>query len=131
MRIQDHMPRPAKIDGTNKPTKLMGALVHQVLCNNLLTVLDSYTKFKAHEDFDVSYTMLKRVISGVMQHGGSYYKKLDQEKEDGDEEDTTPKWKHKRPNTVYVALAKKQKVTKVAKIVNVSIVVSHTTPARN
>ena len=108
------MPRPAKIDGRDKPTELLGALVHWFMHNNLITVLDSYTRLYAHKDFKVSYQALKRVISGVTQHGGSYYKRLDQEKEDGDEDDTAPKCKCKRPNPVDVALAKKQKVTKVA-----------------
>ena len=34
-RIQDHMPRPVKLDGTDEDTKLLGALVHWVMCNNL------------------------------------------------------------------------------------------------
>ena len=55
-----------------------------------LTVLDSYTKWQAHLDFDVSYTVFKRVISGVWQHGGSYYKKVEQEKEDGEDDNNTP-----------------------------------------
>ena len=104
-RIQDHMPRPAKIDGTDKPTKLLGALVHWVMLNNLLMVLNSYTRQQAHEDFDVSLTVFKGVISGVWQHGGSYYKRLEQEKEYGDEDDTAPKRKCKMPYPVDVALA--------------------------
>ena len=28
------MPRPAKLDGTDLPTKLLGTLVHWVMCNN-------------------------------------------------------------------------------------------------
>ena len=43
-RIQYHMPRPDRIDGTDKPTNFLGALVHWVMRNNLLTVLDFYTK---------------------------------------------------------------------------------------
>ena len=108
------MPRPAKINGTDKPTKLLGALVHWVMHNNLLTVLNSYTKWQAHIDFIVSYTVFKRVISGVWQHRGSYYKKLEQEQVEGDDGDTTPKRKRKAPNPVDVALAKKRKVTSSA-----------------
>ena len=43
-RIQDHMPRPAKLDGTDLPTKLLGTLVHWVMRNNLLTRLNMYTR---------------------------------------------------------------------------------------
>ena len=43
-------------------------------------------RHKGYEDFNIFHTMLKRVILGVMQHGGSYYKMLDQEREDGNEE---------------------------------------------
>ena len=64
-RDSNDMPRPAKVDGTDLPTKLLGALVHWVMSNNLLTKLNTYTKWQAHLDFDVSYTVFKRVISGV------------------------------------------------------------------
>ena len=75
-RVQDHMPRPVKLDGTDEDTKLLGALVHWVMRNNLLTGLNMYSAIQASRDFDVSYTKLKRVITGVWQHGGSYYKRL-------------------------------------------------------
>ena len=38
--IQDHMPRPVKLDGTDEDTKLLGALVHWVMHNNLLTIVN-------------------------------------------------------------------------------------------
>ena len=72
-RIQDHMPRPVKLDGTDEDTKLLGALVHWVMHNNLLTRLNTYSAIQPSRDFDVSYTELKRVITGVWQHEGSYY----------------------------------------------------------
>ena len=75
-RIQDHMPRPVKLNGTDKDTKLLGALVHWIMCNNLLTMLNTYLAIQVSRDFDVSYTKLKRVITGVWQHGGSYYERL-------------------------------------------------------
>ena len=34
-RIQDHMPRPVKLDCTDEDTKLLRALVHWVMRNNL------------------------------------------------------------------------------------------------
>ena len=70
------MPGPVKLDGTDEDTKLLGTLVHWVMCNNLLTRLNMYSAIQASKDFDVSYTKLKRVITGVWQHGGSYYKRL-------------------------------------------------------
>ena len=75
-RIQEHIPRPVKFDGTDKDTKLLGALVHWVMHNNQLTRLNTYSAIQASRDFDVSYTKLKRVITGVWQHRGSYYKRL-------------------------------------------------------
>ena len=74
-RIQDHIPRPVKLDGTDKDTKLLGALVHWVMHNNLLTRLNMYSALQASRDFNVSYTQLKRVITGVWQRGGSYYER--------------------------------------------------------
>ena len=53
-----------------------GLLVHWVMGNNLLTRLNTYSAIQASRDFDVSYTKLKRVITGVWQHGGSYYERL-------------------------------------------------------
>ena len=73
-RIQDHMPRPVKLNGTDKDTKLLGALVHWVMCNNLLTIINKYPAKQASRDFNVSYGKLRRVITGVKQHGGSYYR---------------------------------------------------------
>ena len=58
-RIRDHMPRPVKLHGTDKDTKLLGALVHWVMRNNLLTRLNTYSALQASRDFDVSYTQLK------------------------------------------------------------------------
>ena len=78
-RIRDHMPRPVKLNGTDEDTKLLGALVHWVMHNNLLTRLNTYSAIQASRDFDVSYTKLKRVITGVWQCGGSYYERLHQE----------------------------------------------------
>ena len=74
-RIRDHMPRPVKLNGTDEDTKLLGALVHWVMRNNLLR-LYTYSAIQASRDFDVSYTKLKRVITGVKQHRGSYYERL-------------------------------------------------------
>ena len=59
------MPRPVKLDGTDEDTKLLGALVHLVMHNNLLTRLNMYSAIQASRDFDVSYTKLQRVITGV------------------------------------------------------------------
>ena len=49
------MPRPVKLNGTDKDTKLLGALVHWVMHNNLLTILNKYPAIQASRDFDVSY----------------------------------------------------------------------------
>ena len=75
-RIRDYMPRPAKLDGTDEDTKHLGTLVHWIMCNNLLTKLNTYSAKQASRDFDVSYGKLQRVITGIKQHGGSYYEKL-------------------------------------------------------
>ena len=70
------MPRPVKLDGTDKDTKLLGTLVHLIMRINLLTRLNTYSAKQASKDFDVSYTQLKRLITGVWQHGGLYYEGL-------------------------------------------------------
>ena len=67
----------------DEDTKLLGALVHLVMHNNLLTRLHIYSALQASRDFDVSYAKLKRVITGVKQHGGSYYERLCREQEGG------------------------------------------------
>ena len=108
-RIQDHMPRPIKLDGTDENTKLLGALVHWVMCNNLLTILNKYPAIQASRDFDVSYAELKRVITSKKQPKGSYYERQCQEQE-GKETQKQGK-KCKAMNPVDAALAKKKKVT--------------------
>ena len=100
------MPRPVKLDGTDKDTKLLRALVHWVMCNNLLTILNKYPAIQASRDFDVSYGKLRRVITGIKQHGGSYYERQCREQE-GKNNDR----KCKAVNPVDAALAKKKKVT--------------------
>ena len=74
-RIRDHMPRPVKLDGMDEDTKLLGALVHWVMRNNLLTIIKKYPAKQASRDFNVSYGKLRRVITGVKQHGGLYYER--------------------------------------------------------
>ena len=108
-RIQDYMPRPVKLNGTDKDTKLLGTLVYWVMHNNLLTRLNTYSAKQASKVFDVSYTQLKRVITGVWQHGGSYYERLCREQEEGETKKLSRK--HKAVNPVDTALAKKRKVT--------------------
>ena len=71
-RIQDHMPRPAKLDATDPDTKLLGTLVHWVMRNNLLTKLNTYSALQCSKDFGLSYNVVKRVVTGIKQHGGSY-----------------------------------------------------------
>ena len=105
-RIQDHMPRPVKLDGTDKDTKLLGALVHWVMHNNLLTTVNKYPAIQASRDFDVSYGNLRRVITGKRQPRGSYYERLHREQE-GEKSGR----KCKAVNPVEAALAKKRKVT--------------------
>ena len=75
-RIRDHMPRPVKLDSTDKDKKILRALVHWVMRNNLLTRLNTYSALQASKDFDISYSQLKRVITGVWQHGGYLYERL-------------------------------------------------------
>ena len=75
-RIRDHMPRPVKLDGTDEDTKLLGALVHWVMRNNLLTIVNKYPAIQASRDFDVSYRKLRRVITCKRQPGGLYYERL-------------------------------------------------------
>ena len=104
-RIQDHMPRPVKLNGMDKDTKLLGALVHWVMCNNLLTIINKYPAKQASRDFNVSYGKWRRVITGVKQHEGSYYERQRREQE-GKERGR----KCKAVNPVDTALAKKKKV---------------------
>ena len=105
-RILDNMPRPVKLDGTDKDTKLLGALVHWVMHNNLLTIVNKYPAIQASRDFDVSYGKLRRVITGVKQHRGLYYKKQCRE-----QEGNKTGRKRKAVNPVDAALAKKKRVT--------------------
>ena len=99
------MPRPVKLDGMDEDTKLLRALVHWVMHNNLLTIVNKYPAIQASRKFDVSYGKLRRVITGVRQHGGSYYKRQRREQE-GDKSGR----KCKAVNPVDAALAKKKKV---------------------
>ena len=75
-RVRDHMPRPVKLNGTDEDTKLLGTLVHWVMRNNLLTIVNKYLAIQASKDFDVSSGKLRRVITSIRQHGGSYYERL-------------------------------------------------------
>ena len=97
------MPRSVKLDGTDKATKLLGALVHWVMCNNLLTIINKYPAKQASRDFNVSYGKLRRVITGVKQHGGSYYERQHREQE-GEERGR----KHKAVNPVACSLGKEE-----------------------
>ena len=74
--------------------------------NNLLTIVNKYSAIQTSRDFDVSYGKLRRVITGVKQHRGSYYKRQCQEQV-GEKSGR----KCKAVNPVDVALAKKKKVT--------------------
>ena len=74
--------------------------------NNLLTIINKYPAKQASRDFNVSYGKLRRVITGVKQHGGSYYESQRREQEGYDRGR-----KHKAVNPVDAALAKKKKVT--------------------
>ena len=94
-RIRDHMPTPAHFEGMDTSTKLLGALVHYLMRNNLCRTTNTYAAKKATRDFNVGYTALKRVISGVKQKGGSAYKRMAQE-----DPDTPPSSKKQRPNPV-------------------------------
>ena len=62
-RIRDHMPRPVKLNGTAEDTKLLRALVHWVMRNNLLTIVNKYPAIQASRDFNFSYRKLGRVIT--------------------------------------------------------------------
>ena len=99
------MPRPVKLNGTDEDTKLLRALVHWVMHNNLLTIINKYPAKQASKDFNVSYGKLRRVITGVKQHRGSYYERQCREQE-GMERGR----KCKAVNPVDTALAKNKKV---------------------
>ena len=71
-RICNHMPRPAFLEAYPLATKLLGALAHYIIRNNLLRVKNKYTIKNAKTDFKEGYTALKRVFSGVKQPGGSF-----------------------------------------------------------
>ena len=104
-RIRDHMPRPVKLNGTDEDTKLLGALVHWVMRNTLLTIINKYPAIQASRDFNVSYGKLRGVITGVRPHGGSYYERQCREQE-GEESGR----KRKAVNPVDTALARKKMV---------------------
>ena len=74
--------------------------------NNLLTIVNKYPAIQASRDFDVSYGKLRGVITGVRQHGGSYYERIHRE-----QEGKKSGRKRKAVNPVDIALAKKKKVT--------------------
>ena len=100
------MPGPVKLDGTDEDTKILGTLVHWVMRNNLLTIVNKYSAIQASRDFDVSYRKLKRVITGKRQPRGLYYERLCRE-----QEGKKSVRKRKAVNPVDTALAKKKKVT--------------------
>ena len=84
--------------------------VWKVICEQPQKVtLNTYPRKQACKDFGVSYTVFKRVVSGVWQKGGSYYERQEQKQEEG--EDKVTKGRCKSLNPVDVALAKKRKVT--------------------
>ena len=87
-------------------TKLLRALVHWVMRNNLLTIVNKYPAIQASRDFDVSHGKLRRVITSKRQPRGSYYERLHR----GQEGEKSGR-KHKAVNPVDTALAKKRKVT--------------------
>ena len=104
-RIRDHMPRPAFLEAYPPATRLLGALTHFIMRNNVLRVKDKYTIKDAKNDFKDSYTVLKRVFSGVRQKGGSYYEKRAAEQQ-GDE--ATPAKKARRSETDRPSEAEQQ-----------------------
>ena len=104
-RIHDHMPRPAFLEAYPPATKLLGALTHYIMCNNVLRVKDKYTIKDAKNDFKDSYTVLKRVFSGVKQKGGSYYKKRAAEQQ---ADEATPAKKQKRTEADRLAEVEEQ-----------------------
>ena len=95
--IQRAEPRVAKLNGTDVHTKLLGILVHWVMRNNLLTRVNTYSVKQTSKDFDVSYTELKRVITGIWQHGGSYYERLHWEQEEDEAKKSNKKCKAVSP----------------------------------
>ena len=99
------MPSPVKLNGKDEDTKLLRALVHWVMLNNLLTITNKYPAIQASRDFGVSYGKLRRFISGIRQHGGSYYERQCREQE-GMERGR----KRKAVNPMDAALARKKKV---------------------
>ena len=109
-----------------KTPNFLGALVHWVMRNNLLTIINKYPAKQASRDFNVSYGKLRRVITGVKQHGESYYERQRQAQE-GEERGR----KRKAVNPVDAALAKKKKVTCQLTQQNISIVVRCTTQVRS
>ena len=48
-----------KLDGTVEDTKLLRTLVHWVMRNNLLTIINKYPAKQASRDFNVSYGKLR------------------------------------------------------------------------
>ena len=104
-RISDHMPRPAFLEAYPLATKLLGALTHYIMRNNVLRVKDKYTIKDAKNDFKDSYTVLKRVFSGVKQKGGSFYEKRAAEQQ---ADEATPAKRQKRTETEQPAEVEEQ-----------------------
>ena len=73
--------------------------------NNVLRVKDKYTIKDAKNDFKDSYTVLKRVFSGVRQKGGLYYEKRAAEQQ---ADEATPAKKQKRTEADRLAEVEEQ-----------------------
>ena len=76
LRVQHYMSQPQHIAQCSLVTQLVAALVRHTMQNQTLTVKDSYPITQCSRDYGLSYTMLKRVVSGKSQLGGKQYYKM-------------------------------------------------------
>ena len=90
-RICDHMARLSHFTGRDNATTLLGTLVHWVISNNLCTITNKYPMLMASSDFKVSYTQLKRIVSGTKQKGGSEYKRHEKSSDEENNDRPPPK----------------------------------------
>ena len=102
LKVKSHMPRPAHLSQKPKPTVILGALVHWLMCNNLLKKKDGYSIEQCSNDFSCSKMILKRVISGKKQKGGREYKREAEARERSD----APPAEEERPEQPIAPVAK-------------------------
>ena len=76
LHVYHHMPDPALLLGTTKPTKLLSAMVRFQMQNCLLTVTNTYSLTKCEKDFSIGRSEFERVVTGKKRIGGHEYERM-------------------------------------------------------